>query len=148
VLLVRNADPQYTTQIYHNLFRSARSFKLLIWLMESLGPETCVAASATIRRQRHMIVEASISPKIGRRSTITRYWIPLAVFGSTFLFLIITMDRFVNQYDEALILLGSTRVLAGDIPYRDFHANYGPAQSVPRSPSSADIRGHLRRATR
>jgi hypothetical protein len=41
---------------------------------------------------------------------------------------IITINRRVGPYDEALILVGSTRVLAGDIPYRDFYANYGPAQ--------------------
>jgi len=53
---------------------------------------------------------------------------PVGVFACAFLFLIITMYRFVNPYDEGLILVGSTRVLSGDIPYRDFYANYGPAQ--------------------
>jgi hypothetical protein len=63
-----------------------------------------------------------------RKCTALRYCVPLAVFGGSFLFLIITVYRIVNQYDESLILVGSTRVLSGDIPYRDFYANYGPAQ--------------------
>jgi hypothetical protein len=75
-----------------------------------------------------MTSEASVSSKIGRKSPAPRYWIPIGVFGCAFLFLIITMYRFVNPYDEAVILVGSTRVLSGDIPYRDFYANYGPAQ--------------------
>jgi len=47
-----------------------------------------------------------------------RFWIPLSVLSCAFLFLVATMDRFVNPYDEALILIGATRVLSGDIPYR------------------------------
>ncbi len=57
-----------------------------------------------------------------------RQWMPVGVFASALIFLVITMNRFVNPYDEGLILVGSTRVLSGDIPYRDFYANYGPAQ--------------------
>jgi hypothetical protein len=57
-----------------------------------------------------------------------RKWVPVGVFASALIFLVITINRFVNPYDEALILVGSTRVLSGDIPYRDFYANYGPAQ--------------------
>jgi hypothetical protein len=75
-----------------------------------------------------MTTEANIGRNIGRKGIAVRCWIPLSVLGCTFLFLIITMYRRVNPYDEALILVGSTRVLAGDIPYRDFYANYGPAQ--------------------
>jgi hypothetical protein len=75
-----------------------------------------------------MTTEASIGRKIGRKGVAVRCWIPLSVLGCAFLFLIITMYRRAGPYDEALILVGSTRVLAGDIPYRDFYANYGPAQ--------------------
>ncbi len=75
-----------------------------------------------------MTTEASIGRNIGRKSMAVRWWIPLSVLGCAFLFLIITMYRRAGVYDEALILVGSTRVLAGDIPYRDFYANYGPAQ--------------------
>ena len=39
-----------------------------------------------------------------------------------------SMNRDVSRYDEGLILFGAVRVLHGDVPYRDFYANYGPAQ--------------------
>jgi len=74
-----------------------------------------------------MELEASISCT-RHPNTIARYWILTGVFGFAFLFLIATMARSVNEYDEGLILVGSTRVLAGNVPYRDFYANYGPAQ--------------------
>src|SRR5258708_12841576 len=38
------------------------------------------------------------------------------------------MDRNLAVYDEGLILTGAMRVAAGDIPHRDFYANYGPGQ--------------------
>src|SRR5208282_2762099 len=67
------------------------------------------------------------APWAGKRMDV-RYCIPFGVFVCSFLFLMITMNRFVPPYDEGLILVGSTRVLSGDVPYRDFYANYGPAQ--------------------
>jgi hypothetical protein len=51
-----------------------------------------------------------------------------AVFGIAFVFLLATMNRTVNAYDEGVILFGSVRVMSGDVPYRDFYANYGPGQ--------------------
>jgi hypothetical protein len=33
-----------------------------------------------------------------------------------------------NIYDEGIILTGAMRVMAGQVPHRDFYANYGPAQ--------------------
>src|ERR1700679_4349241 len=33
-----------------------------------------------------------------------------------------------NIYDESIILTGAMRVAAGQIPHRDFYANYGPGQ--------------------
>jgi hypothetical protein len=38
------------------------------------------------------------------------------------------MGRDINVYDEGLIVFGAIRVMNGDVPYRDFYANYGPAQ--------------------
>ena len=38
------------------------------------------------------------------------------------------MSRGISEYDEGIILFGSVRILSGDVPYRDFYANYGPAQ--------------------
>lgn len=37
------------------------------------------------------------------------------------------MPRGVGSYDEGLILYGAARVLAGDLPYRDFWTMYAPA---------------------
>src|SRR5262249_60771523 len=39
-----------------------------------------------------------------------------------------SMNGDVMRYDEGLVLFGAVRVLHGDVPYRDFYANYGPAQ--------------------
>jgi len=44
------------------------------------------------------------------------------------LFLLVTMRRTLNGYDEGIVLVGALRVLAGDVIHRDFYANYGPAQ--------------------
>jgi hypothetical protein len=38
------------------------------------------------------------------------------------------MSRRPNNYDEGLVLTAAMRVAAGQIPHRDFYANYGPAQ--------------------
>jgi hypothetical protein len=38
------------------------------------------------------------------------------------------MDRGFDFYDEGLILVGAMRVAAGQVPHRDFYANYGPGQ--------------------
>src|SRR3954467_10141498 len=51
-----------------------------------------------------------------------------ALFLSAFLFIFATMSRFGSIYDEGLILAGAMRVANGEIPHRDFYANYGPAQ--------------------
>ena len=51
-----------------------------------------------------------------------------AVFGIAFVFLLATMNRAIGLYDEGVILFGAVRVMSGDVPYRDFYANYGPAQ--------------------
>jgi hypothetical protein len=40
--------------------------------------------------------------------------------------LVITVQPNILAYDEALILYGASRVLHGDVPYRDFWTLYGP----------------------
>jgi hypothetical protein len=50
------------------------------------------------------------------------------VFLATFAILFLGMDRGFDFYDEGLILVGAMRVAAGQVPHRDFYANYGPAQ--------------------
>jgi hypothetical protein len=51
-----------------------------------------------------------------------------SVFAVSVAFLLLTMNRYINVYDEGLILEGASRVAAGAVPHRDFHAIYGPAQ--------------------
>jgi hypothetical protein len=50
------------------------------------------------------------------------------VFLISFIFLFLGMDRGFDYYDEGLILVGAMRVGAGQVPHRDFYANYGPGQ--------------------
>src|SRR5689334_19874556 len=52
----------------------------------------------------------------------------LVLFTCACVFLVLSMAREVNVYDEGLILVGAARVLAGDVIHRDFYANYGPGQ--------------------
>jgi hypothetical protein len=53
------------------------------------------------------------------------FWICLVL---CFLYQFICMDTFVNLYDEGIMLTGAMRVAEGDVPHRDFYANYGPGQ--------------------
>jgi len=50
------------------------------------------------------------------------------VFVISFILLFLGMDRGFDYYDEGLILVGAMRVGAGQVPHRDFYANYGPGQ--------------------
>lgn len=59
----------------------------------------------------------------------TRTYVTLAlVFSASYVILFATSDAMVNQYDEGLILTGALRVMNGELPSRDYYANYGPAQ--------------------
>lgn len=50
------------------------------------------------------------------------------IFVLSYLVLFLTMSLRPTIYDEGLMLTGAMRVLAGQIPHRDFYAIYGPAQ--------------------
>ena len=50
------------------------------------------------------------------------------VFLISCLVLFLGMSRRPIVYDEGLMLTAAMRVAAGQIPHRDFYANYGPAQ--------------------
>jgi hypothetical protein len=50
------------------------------------------------------------------------------VFLGAFVLLFLGMNRAILIYDEGIILTAAMRVAAGDVPHRDFYANYGPAQ--------------------
>jgi len=78
--------------------------------------------------ERGTTSQATPCRTINLDSTAGRRWVQLVVFTAALGLLIATMSRNVGPYDEGLILFGSARVQAGDIPYRDFYANYGPGQ--------------------
>jgi hypothetical protein len=59
-------------------------------------------------------------PKVAAGTALT-----FVLAGVFFLF---EMYCVPNIYDEGLVLTAAMRVLAGQIPHRDFYANYGPAQ--------------------
>jgi len=74
-------------------------------------PRTCEISGISGKAMRRRIVLAPVS---------------LAVFSLALL--VLCMDRSVSLYDEAIILEGAERLLAGALPHRDFYAIYGPAQ--------------------
>lgn len=53
---------------------------------------------------------------------------PLFLFLLSFALLAVLMDLRINEYDEAILLVGGRLVADGAVPHRDFYANYGPAQ--------------------
>ncbi len=59
---------------------------------------------------------------------IERRALQLLIFIVAAVLMALGMDRNLAVYDEGLILTGAMRVAAGDIPHRDFYANYGPGQ--------------------
>jgi hypothetical protein len=58
-----------------------------------------------------------------RAAMLTRL---LLIFTASALLLALGMERRLSVYDEGVILTGAMRVAAGDVPHRDFYANYGP----------------------
>jgi 4-amino-4-deoxy-L-arabinose transferase-like glycosyltransferase len=76
----------------------------------------------------HDLSNGIVTADTGRQNRPLRHWTAIGVLGCAFLFLFATMLRFVNEYDEGLILSGAARVLSDDVLYRDFFRTYGPAQ--------------------
>jgi hypothetical protein len=50
------------------------------------------------------------------------------VFLLSYLLLFLGMPRRPGMYDEGIVLTGAMRVVAGQVPYRDFYFIYGPAE--------------------
>ncbi|HYF53533.1 MAG TPA: glycosyltransferase family 39 protein [Salinarimonas sp.] len=64
---------------------------------------------------------------IGRHRSAA--WTPgLAVATLSFIIVLLTTVRQVGVYDEGIILTGGARMMAGELPSRDFYTNYGPGQ--------------------
>jgi hypothetical protein len=112
-------------------------FKRSIQQFQALGPDPSLprcdwelAGLFGCSTERGTTPQATACRTIDLDSTAGRRWVQLAVFAAALGLLIATMSRNVRPYDEGLILFGSARVQSGDIPYRDFYANYGPASST------------------
>ena len=41
-------------------------------------------------------------------------------------------NRGINYYDEELVVYGASRILDGNIPYRDYWTTYPPGQQIPQ----------------
>lgn len=63
------------------------------------------------------------STRVPSRSTLKA----CSAFALTYAALAVLMSRMVAPYDEGIILVGAEQVQRGYVPYRDFYANYGPA---------------------
>ncbi|HEV2578221.1 MAG TPA: hypothetical protein VGU25_13515 [Acidobacteriaceae bacterium] len=60
-------------------------------------------------------------------TNVANAWKYLAGFVGVFLLLFLASNRRVVVYDEGILLTGVMRVMAGQVPHRDFYYNYGPA---------------------
>jgi hypothetical protein len=60
-------------------------------------------------------------------AAIRRWRYPL-LFAAGALLSALTILNGINPHDEGLVLQAGARVAAGELPYRDFYANYGPGQ--------------------
>lgn len=52
----------------------------------------------------------------------------ILLFIFAFVLVFLSSNRFVNPYDEGIILTGASQMGRGLVIHRDFYANYGPAQ--------------------
>ena len=84
------------------------------------------AAGALDRGAEAAPPASAANPRLAASASDWR--IAALIFGCSLLFLVISMGRGVQVYDEALVLVGATRVADGAIPHRDFYTPYGPAQ--------------------
>lgn len=53
---------------------------------------------------------------------------PWILFAVGFLLLLPGITNIPNIYDEGIVVYGASRILTGDVPYRDFWTMYGPGQ--------------------
>src|SRR5579862_8928781 len=68
----------------------------------------------------------SRTPRTSARERIKDRWIVLLLFLVSCLYLALFRDYTVFNADEGVILQGAERILAGQVPYRDFFSFYTP----------------------
>jgi hypothetical protein len=67
-------------------------------------------------------------PERARGAAAVAWWRLALLFGLGALISGLTILDGINPNDEGIVLQAGARVADGELPYRDFYANYGPAQ--------------------
>ncbi len=65
--------------------------------------------------------------RAGAAALFGRFRYPL-LFAAGALLSGLTILNGINPHDEGLVLQAAARIVGGELPYRDFYANYGPGQ--------------------
>ena len=65
--------------------------------------------------------------RAGAAALLGRFRYPL-LFAAGALLSGLTILNGINPHDEGLVLQAAARIVNGELPYRDFYANYGPGQ--------------------
>ena len=65
-----------------------------------------------------------------RRLGARGWWRDLLLFAIAAALSASTILREANTHDEGFMLVNATRILDGQLPYRDFYLNYGPGQPL------------------
>ena len=62
------------------------------------------------------------------RRRIVPIGLGLLLYALAFVYFLPGINQKINTYDEGVIVYGATRVLQGQVPYRDFWTMYSPGQ--------------------
>jgi hypothetical protein len=74
-------------------------------------------------------MEKKPGTSLDRGVTISKFFVQLVIFFLISYFLLfLGMSRRPGMYDEGIVLTGAMRVVAGQVPHRDFYFIYGPAE--------------------
>jgi hypothetical protein len=68
-----------------------------------------------------------VPDRAGAAALLGRFRYPL-LFAAGALLSGLTILNGINPHDEGLVLQAAARIVNGELPYRDFYANYGPGQ--------------------
>ena len=96
--------------------------ELALWLV--------VLALATRRLERPLLAELLGYLRAGTSWTAPRWLLPAALWVGAALISGFTMWRYLEPFDEGLLLQAATRITDGQWPYADFGWAYGPGQPL------------------